>query len=1151
MSLKRKRSLSLLLSLAAVSGWAGTAHSQVWKAWVAVYDGPGMANDAPSDLAVDREGNVLVTGFSNFSGNPSASAFATVKFSPEGGVLWVASYGNILRKNEAKALAVDADGNVHVTGGTSTGSAGNSDYATVKYSPEGKELWAQLYVGPAGKSDIPSAIAVDAAGNVYVTGTSYGSGATDSDYATVKYSPDGKELWIRRYNGPAADADFAADIAIDGTGNVLVTGTSDGGSDSNSDYATVKYSADGMELWVRRYSGPDDSSDAAKAIAIDAAGNVVVTGGSSRDIGSTSDYATVKYSPDGEELWVMRYPEPGGSFDWATAIAIDAAGNVIITGQSQLGADTGQDYATVKYGPDGKEIWAKRYTGAGDGSDKPTAVAIDAAGNVYVTGNSSGGSETRSDFATVKYSPGGEELWVDRYDGPGSKEDTVCGIAVDASGNLLVAGQSAGIGGNRDYAALKLDPDGKRLWIQTYSGPGSQNEQAMALALDGAGNVLVTGESLGPGTDLDYATVKYAPDGTEVWARRWNGPAGGDDQPAGIAVDANGNALVTGKSAGDAASGLDYATVKYAPDGTELWIQRYNGTGDLDDIPKGIAVDAAGNVYVTGESAGGPETELDFATVKYGPGGQELWARRWSGAGNGKDRPCGMAVDAAGNVHVAGESIGATTSQDYTTVKYGPDGTELWVRHFNGPEVFGDTPRGIAIDAAGNVYVTGESRSRGNASWDYATVKYSPAGEELWVQRYSGPANGTDKPGGIVLDAGGNVHVTGMSFGGATGTDWATVKYDPDGNELWVDRLPALGTTGGIPPSITLDGAGNVLVAGGAAEAGANTIVKYDPQGRLLWIKPLLASIAAISADTEGGIYVTGRLDSNYATFKYETVPLKRGTIDADDKVDITDAIVLLQYLFLGGDAPQCLDAADVDDSGELNVTDPIRLLSHLFLGGIAPEEPFTQCGRDITLDSIECNVHPSCDPFGGIPAFTFYGREFRADGVFYVVDKSGSMHDSGELIIAKREILRNIDEFPESMEFGIAFFDSSVEKFPETGLPAKASPEMKAGAKTFVQSIAGGFGSCCQQGLAAGLQCANQSAGKRKVLLYVADGGGTCQGADEAIYLRQTLAAITAMNDQGVQIHCFGVLNPSSLGVDFMKRLAEANGGTYTRVIR
>jgi hypothetical protein len=180
----------------------------------------------------------------------------------------------------------------------------------------------------------------------------------------------------------------------------------------------------------------------------------------------------------------------------------------------------------------------------------------------------------------------------------------------------------------------------------------------------------------------------------------------------------------------------------------------------------------------------------------------------------------------------------------------------------------------------------------------------------------------------------------------------------------------------------------------------------------------------------------------------------------------------------------------------------------------------------------------------------TFYGQQLEGDGVFYVIDKSGSMRDNGELAIAQREVIRNVQEFSERVQFGIVFFDATVVKFPASGMPAEANPGMKASAVSFVLSITGVQGSCCQQGLAEGLRMANLATPKRKVMVYVGDGGGTCSG-DESTYLQKTLAQVTAQNYQRMQINCIGVLNPSTIGVDFMKKLAGNNGGTYTRIVR
>ena len=146
--------------------------------------------------------------------------------------------------------------------------------------------------------------------------------------------------------------------------------------------------------WVRRYNGPSGTGgDYASAMAVDGAGNVYVTGRSSN--GANYDYATVKYNAAGDTLWVRRYNGPGNGADYAYAIKVDSTGNVYITGQSSGGAapGTGNDYATIKYNTAGDTLWVRRYNGPlGTGADVASAMAVDGAGNVYVTGNSNSGA---------------------------------------------------------------------------------------------------------------------------------------------------------------------------------------------------------------------------------------------------------------------------------------------------------------------------------------------------------------------------------------------------------------------------------------------------------------------------------------------------------------------------------------------------------------------------------------------------------------------------------------------------------------------------------------------------------------------------------------------------------------------------------------
>ena len=418
------------------------------------------------------------------------------------------------------------------------------------------------------------------------------------------------EAWVVRYDGPKHFADSANDIALDGSGNVYVTGGS-AVSSGPPDYVTIKYNSAGQQQWLADFSGGNNTANFANAIALDASGNVYVTG-IAWGYGNDSDYGTVKYNSAGEQQWVARYDGPGHNLDTATAIAVDSAGNVYVTGRSP-GLGTYYDYATIKYSASGQEEWVARYNGPGNDNDAARAIAVDGSGNVYVTGVSTG-SASDFDYATIKYSPLGEEEWVARYNGPGNGIDSAYAMAVDGSGNVYVTGISFGSGTDYDATTIKYSPSGEELWVARYNGPGNGYDAGYAIVLDGSGNVIVTGSSIST-TDYDYLTIKYNAAGQQQWVTRYRGPASGQDEATYITVDRVDNVYVTGYSTG-LGTDYDYATIKYSPSGDEQWVARYNGTGNFGDVASGVAVDSSGNVYVTG-SSDGPGTNSDYVTIKY------------------------------------------------------------------------------------------------------------------------------------------------------------------------------------------------------------------------------------------------------------------------------------------------------------------------------------------------------------------------------------------------------------------------------------------------------------------------------------------------------------------------------------------------------
>ena len=199
-------------------------------------------------------------------------------------------------------------------------------------------------------------------------------------------------------------------------------------------------------------------------------------------------------------------------------------------------------YATVKYNPLGQEQWVARYNGPGNGNDYPVAIEVDNSGNVYVTGHSFG-SGTGYDYATVKYDSAGQQQWVARYNGPGNDVDEAAAIAFDDAGNVYVTGNSIGSGTGVDYATIKYNSLGQEQWVARYNGPGNGNDYPMAIDLDASGNVYVTGHSFGSGSGYDYATIKYNSAGQQQWVASYNGPGNGVDEAADIAVAASGNVM--------------------------------------------------------------------------------------------------------------------------------------------------------------------------------------------------------------------------------------------------------------------------------------------------------------------------------------------------------------------------------------------------------------------------------------------------------------------------------------------------------------------------------------------------------------------------------------------------------------------------------
>lgn len=449
----------------------------------------------------------------------------------------------------------------------------------------------------------------------------------------------------------------------------------------------------------------------------------------------------------------------------------------------------------------------------------------------------------------------------------GSVRDTGYGIAVDAAGYTYVVGYTestdfpATIGsahGFADVFVAKLGPDGSLAWAGVYGG-NNNDFPGSGIALDGSGGLYLTGHT----ASADFPTTPGAFDAT------YNGPNGnafvmkldtatgavvystylGSDQSVGnaVAVDAAGNAYVTGDAypgfpitPGTAqpvlgGGGVDAFVTKLNAAGSALVYSTYlGGSGGEDGLA--IAVDASGNAYVTGlttpgnfpTTAGAFQTTyaggLDAFVTKLNATGSAFTSSTYFG-GTDEERGYGIAVDAFGSAYVTGITRSAdfpTTAGAYDTIadgvgdafvfKLNPDGSAPIYSTYLGGTYFA-TGYAIAVDGSGNTYITGQTASADlpttaeafdptfDGPADAFITEVDAAGGGLVYSTYLG-GTGYDYGGGIALDAFGGVYTTGF----AEGTDFPTTAgaFDTTANgatDVFVTRLQ-IGT---VPVPVTIE----------------------------------------------------------------------------------------------------------------------------------------------------------------------------------------------------------------------------------------------------------------------------------------------------------------------------------------------------------
>lgn len=373
---------------------------------------------------------------------------------------WVRQFGSTY-EDMAQAVAVSGD-SVYVVGHTANQlgpelAAGGQDIFVAKYDTSGTQLWIHQLGTPA--TDRATAVATDAAGNVYVVGHTFGGfdyyvNAGGLDFFITKYDAQGNRLWLRQ-RGTQMD-DFATGVAVGENDTLYIAGYTggsfaNGGNPNNYDVMVALYDTDGNPYWLQQYGSPN--SDVATGIAVTPTHEVYVVGETTGSVDGTTtpvgtDIFLMKFNILGAQQWARQLDASGN--DHGTSVAVGPNGEVYLAGYTfgELDGNLNNglfDALLARYDSAGNRQWS-RLLGS-TGADYAHAVTVAADGTINLAGRA-GASLNGNPHA------GWDDVFLARYDALGSLLQTrsvgtsslevTRGVAVDSAGNAYVTGYTYG-----------------------------------------------------------------------------------------------------------------------------------------------------------------------------------------------------------------------------------------------------------------------------------------------------------------------------------------------------------------------------------------------------------------------------------------------------------------------------------------------------------------------------------------------------------------------------------------------------------------------------------------------------------------------------------------------------------------------------------
>jgi hypothetical protein len=686
--------------------------------WDYRFDGPASGNDTLRSVGVDKENNLIATGYSQ-NANGTYDAVSLKLLGADGGLVWTQRYNGTENLNdEGRSVAVTADGQAFVAG-YATRTGGTTDFLVTSYSaavPTTQTAQTITFANPgAQNAGTPLALSASADSGLTVRFTVVSGSATfDGSSNMLNFTGNGSVTVRASQSGNSA---YAAASSVDQTFTVnkssqTISFVLPANLNSTAQWPLTGVATSGLSVTYNVQSGPGSITDG--VLSFSGAGAV-----------------TVRASQAGD-----------GRFD--AAADVDAVVTSLNT-------------TPVVIFDNIIENWRDTYAGSGAGAGND--IALQLSGNDAVAGFVAGyttTSGTGKDLYLAKYLADGTLVWS--VVSGTSGDDEGLSVVVDGNGDVVVAGYVTGTG--RDlYVAKHNGATGSKIWDYTYSGTGGGNDVGASLALDGTTNVVVGGYAVGSGTSNDFFAAKLnLTTGALVWASVRNRTGATSDVPAKVAVGTDGSVALAG------ATNSDTWTVKLAAaDGALVWQNVYNFLNKPDAV-RGLALDAANNVIITAYSQG---SNYDIYTAKYASlDGSLIWGKRYNSSFNSSDHPWDLVVDEDSNVYVTGASYRGAGVRDGMTLKYaGLNGTLMWEGRYNGTSGANDENFTLSLDGIGNPVISGYTTNSDGTTDVYLAKHNKVPGTIRWQNTFDGANNKNDSIQKVRADPNGNVWMAGSATG--------------------------------------------------------------------------------------------------------------------------------------------------------------------------------------------------------------------------------------------------------------------------------------------------------------------------------------------------------------------------------------------------